>query len=102
MRVLTTVRCWGHFTDFLEYPAKISGVAKSTLGSDLFQSHWIGPQHELSAVHPYKIEVIIKPHETFLPEQPGDVVRSQTKVLSNRVPRNRSLNILLNIKTERF
>src|SRR5258708_23230181 len=66
--IVAAVRCWGHLANFLEYPTKISHITVSALGGDLFQSHSISLQHELGAAHADKVEIVIKPHETFLPK----------------------------------
>ena len=66
--IVGAIRCWGHLADFLEYFAKISHITVSALGSDLFQSHSIRLQHELGAAHADKVQIIVKPHKTFLPK----------------------------------
>jgi hypothetical protein len=45
-------------------------------GSDLLKCYTVVPQHELGPIHPHEVQVIVKPHESFLPEQPRDMIWS--------------------------
>src|SRR5579864_5308896 len=86
-----------HFANLLKHPAEIGGIAVTATGSNLLERHTVILQHELRAIYPHQVEVIIESHESFLAKEPGNMVWSQPEMMRDTLSGNRTVEVLLNV-----
>lgn len=86
-----------NLADLLKYSAEVCGVGITTAGSDLLQCHVVVLQHKFRSVHPHQIEIVIEAHESFLPEESGDVVGREPEMMSYSLTGDRRMKVLLHI-----
>src|SRR5438045_1966874 len=84
----------------LEDAAKVRDVVVSAIGGYFLEGETVVTQHELGAIHPYGIQIIIESDLALATKESGNVIRRESEVLSDALARQSCLEILLHIKTD--
>src|SRR5581483_109285 len=71
------------FRNLLEDPAEVRHLSVAAVRGHFLQRESVVPQHELGAIDADQVQIIIKAHQALLPEQAGDVVRSQSEMFGD-------------------
>ena len=101
-RIVGTILGGRDLAGLFEDPTEVCRIAVATAAGNFLQGHAVVLQHELRPVHPNQIQIVIETHEPLPAEEAGDVVRSQAKMPRDAFPRERTVEVLLQVQTDGF